>query len=299
MPKLDAFPCINNASLSRIGQRLATSIASICILGSSALLTGCAGDVNDETAGWSQNKLYVEAKDAMDGGDNAKCVKYFEKLEARYPFGPYAQQSQINVAYCHWKDGELAQAITAVDRFLQLHPGHPSVDYAYYLKGLITFNDNMGFLGKLTGQDLSERDPRAARDAFEAFKILTTRFPESKYTPDALDRMRYIVNSLADSDVNTARYYFRRGAYLAAINRAQRAITDYDRAPATEEALYILYKSYEALNMKDLSNDTLRVLKLNFPQSQILVTGKRTGADEIKPSSVSYTHLTLPTICSV
>jgi outer membrane protein assembly factor BamD len=211
-------------------------------------------------------------------------VKYFEKLEARYPFGPYAQQSQINVAYCHWKDGELAQAITAVDRFLQLHPGHPSVDYAYYLKGLITFNDNMGFMGRLTGQDLSERDPRAARDAFEAFKILTTRFPESKYAPDALDRMRYIVNSLADSDVNTARYYFRRGAFLAAINRAQRAITDYDRAPATEEALYILYKSYEALNMKDLSNDALRVLKLNFPQSQILVTGKRTGADDVQAS---------------
>jgi outer membrane protein assembly factor BamD len=229
MPKLDAFPSINNASLSRIGERLATSIASICLIGSAALLSGCAGDANDETAGWSQNKLYVEAKDAMDGGDNAKCVKYFEKLEARYPFGPYAQQSQINVAYCHWKDGELAQAITAVDRFLQLHPGHPSVDYAYYLKGLITFNDNMGFMGKLTGQDLSERDPRAARDAFEAFKTLTTRFPESKYTPDALDRMRYIVNSLADSDVNTARYYYRRGAYLAAINRAQRAITDYDQ----------------------------------------------------------------------
>jgi outer membrane protein assembly factor BamD len=284
MPKLDAFPSINNASLSRIGQRLATSIASVCILSSVALLSGCAGGDNDETAGWSQNKLYVEAKDAMDGGDNAKCVKYFEKLEARYPFGPYAQQSQINVAYCHWKDGELAQAITAVDRFLQLHPGHPSVDYAYYLKGLITFNDNMGFLGKLTGQDLSERDPRAARDAFEAFKTLTTRFPESKYTPDALDRMRYIVNSLADSDVNTARYYYRRGAYLAAINRAQRAITDYDRAPATEEALYILHKSYEALNMKDLSSDALRVLKLNFPESQILVTGKRTGADENKPS---------------
>jgi outer membrane protein assembly factor BamD len=283
MPKLDAFPSINNASLSRIGQRLATSIASACLLSSAALLSGCAGD-NDETAGWSQNKLYVEAKDAMDGGDNAKCVKYFERLEARFPFGPYAQQSQINVAYCHWKDGDLAQAITAVDRFLQLHPGHPSVDYAYYLKGLITFNDNMGFLGKLTGQDLSERDPRAARDAFEAFKTLTTRYPESKYTPDALDRMRYIVNSLADSDVNTARYYYRRGAYLAAINRAQRAITDYDRAPATEEAVYILHKSYEALNMKDLSNDALRVLKLNFPDSQILVTGKRTGADENKAS---------------
>ena len=169
MPKLDAFPSTNNASLSRIGLRVVSSVATVCTLGVVTLLSGCAGDANDETAGWSQNKLYVEAKDAMEGGDNAKCVKYFEKLEARYPFGPYAQQAQINVAYCHWKDGELAQVITAVDRFLQLHPGHPTVDYAYYLKGLITFNDNMGFLGKLTGQDLSERDPRAARDAFEAF----------------------------------------------------------------------------------------------------------------------------------
>lgn len=240
-----------------------------------SVLAGCAGSNNDETAGWSQNKLFVEAKDAMEGGDFPKCVKYFERLEARFPFGPYAQQAQINVAYCHWKDGELAQAIVAVDRFIQLHPGHASIDYAYYLKGLITFNDNMGFLGKLTGQDLSERDPKAAREAFEAFKTLVTRYPESKYTPDALARMRYIVNSLAESDVNTARYYFRRGAYLAAVNRAQRAITDYDRAPATEEALYIMYKSYEALGMKDLSRDALRVLQLNFPQSQIVKTGKR------------------------
>ena len=132
-----------------------------------SVLAGCAGSNNDETAGWSQNKLFVEAKDAMEGGDFPKCVKYFERLEARFPFGPYAQQAQINVAYCHWKDGELAQAIVAVDRFIQLHPGHASIDYAYYLKGLITFNDNMGFLGKLTGQDLSERDPKAAREAFE------------------------------------------------------------------------------------------------------------------------------------
>lgn len=274
---------MNIASLSRISFRLVPSIALACILASSALLSGCAGDPTDETAGWSQNKLYSEAKDAMDGGDYPKCVKYFEKLESRYPFGPYAQQSQINVAYCYWKDGELAQAIPAVDRFIQLHPGHPNIDYAYYLKGLITFNDNMGFMGKLTGQDLSERDPKAARDAFEAFKTLTTRYPDSTYTPDALDRMRYIVNALADSDVNTARYYFRRGAYLAAVNRAQRAITDYDRPPAIEEALYILYKSYDALGMKDLSNDALRVLKLNYPQTKITETGKRTNAEDTTP----------------
>jgi outer membrane protein assembly factor BamD len=131
---------------------------------------------------------------------------------------------------------------------------------------------------------LSERDPKAAREAFESFKILTTRFPDSKYTPDALDRMRYIVNSLADSDVNTARFYYRRGAFLAAINRAQTAMTDYDRAPAIEEALYILYKSYEALGMKDLSSDALRVLKLNYPNSKIVETGIRSTAENKTPS---------------
>lgn len=284
MPKLGAFPSINTASLSRICSGMFGSFTTVSFLVSAALLTGCAGGPEDETAGWSQNKLYVEAKDAMEGGDFDRCVKYFEKLEARYPFGPYAQQSQINVAYCHWKGNDLAQAATAVDRFIQLHPGHAMVDYAYYLKGLITFNDNLGFLGKITGQDLSERDPKAARDAFEAFKILTTRFPDSKYTPDALDRMRYIVNSLADSDVNTARFYYRRGAFLAAINRAQIAITDYDRAPAIEEALYILYKSYDAIGMKDLSNDALRVLKLNYPNSKIVETGIRSTAEDKTPS---------------
>ena len=284
MPKLGVLPSMNTASLSRIRIRMFASFATALLMVSSALLSGCAGGPDDETAKWSQNKLYVEAKDALDGGDYETCVKYCEKLESRFPFGPYAQQAQINVAYCHWKGGELALATAAVDRFIQLHPGHSMVDYAYYLKGLITFNDNMGFLGKLTGQDLSERDPKAARDAFEAFKTLTTRFPESKYTPDALDRMRYIVNSLADSDVNTAKFYYRRGAFMAAINRAQSAITEYDRAPATEEALYILYKSYDALGMKDLSNDALRVLKLNFPNSNIVQTGVRSTAEDKSPS---------------
>ena len=283
MPRLKDLNVLN---LPAMGHRLASLrlVHLTLLICTSALVISCANTNTDETAGWSEAKLFTEAKDKMADGDFDKCGKYFEKLEARFPFGPYSQQAQINSAYCFWKAQESAQALVQIDRFIKLHQGNENLDYAYYLKGLITFNDNMGFLGKLTGQDLSERDPRAARDAFEAFKTLTTRYPESKYTPDALDRMRYIVNSLADSDVNTARYYYRRGAYLAAVNRAQRAITDYDRAPATEEALYILYKSYEALNMKDLSNDALRVLKLNFPNSKILVTGKRADADENKAS---------------
>ena len=241
------------------------------------LLSACAGSdgQKDDTDIWSEAKLYSEATDKLNDGDFAKCGKYFDKLEARFPFGPYSQQAQINAAYCYWKASEQAQALVAIDRFIKLHQGSSNLDYAYYLRGLITFNDDLGWLGKFTGQDLSERDPQAAKDAFESFKIVVERFPNSKYAPDALDRMRYIVNSLAEADIIVARFYYQRGAYLASANRAQLVIRDYDRAPAVEEALYILYKSYQKLGMVELSNDTARVFKLNFPDSPMLETGQR------------------------
>ena len=249
----------------------------LLLLTAALLLSGCAGSdgQKDDTDIWSETKLYSEATDKLNDADFARCGKYFEKLEARFPFGPYSQQAQINAAYCYWKAQEQAQALVAIDRFIKLHQGSPNLDYGYYLKGLITFNDDLGWLGKFTGQDLSERDPQAAKDAFESFKVVVERFPNSKYAPDALDRMRYIVNSLAEADVIVARYYYQRGAYLASANRAQLVIRDYDRAPAVEEALYILYKSYEKLGMVELSNDTARVFKLNFPDSPMLETGQR------------------------
>ncbi len=262
---------INIYRFNRITSLTLTVIMMVIVL----LLTACAGKDYDETSSWSQSKLLGEANSALSDNDYPNCVKYFEKLEARYPFGPVAEQAQINSAYCNWKRNEQELALASVNRFIQLHPGHPNIDYAYYLKGLITFNDNLGFLAKFSGQDLSERDPKASKDAYEAFKTLTTNFPDSKYTPDALDRMRYIVNSLAESDVNAARYYYRRGAYVAAINRAQTTLKDYDRAPAIEEALYLMVKSYDALGMKDLSADTMRVFNTNFPNSEIFKTGKR------------------------
>jgi len=278
---------LSGASLRLAGQFIPQKKVSLAQLRLSALLLvaitatlllgGCAGSdgQKDDTDIWSETKLYSEATDKLNEADFAKCGKYFDKLEARFPFGPYSQQAQINAAYCYWKAQEQAQALVAIDRFIKLHQGSPNLDYAYYLKGLITFNDDLGWLGKFTGQDLSERDPQAAKDAFESFKVVVERFPNSKYAPDALDRMRYIVNSLAEADVIVARYYYQRGAYLASANRAQLVIRDYDRAPAVEEALYILYKSYEKLGMTDLANDTLRVFKLNFPDSDMLVSGQR------------------------
>lgn len=253
------------------------AIALMLISTASVLLGACAGSdgQKDDTDIWSESRLYSEATDKLKDADFAKCGKYFDKLEARFPFGPYSQQAQINAAYCYWKAQEQAQALVAIDRFIKLYQGSPNLDYAYYLKGLITFNDDLGWLGKFTGQDLSERDPKAAKEGFESFKMVVTRFPDSKYAPDSIDRMRYIVNSLAEADVIVARYYYQRGAYLAAANRAQLVIRDYDRAPAVEEALYILIKSYNKLDMPDLSSDAERVFKLNFPDSQMLITGQR------------------------
>jgi outer membrane protein assembly factor BamD len=237
------------------------------------LVAGCATDLDDETAGWSAQRLYGEAKDAMSNKDWARAVKYLEKLEARYPYGRFAQQAQLEIAYAHWKDGERASGIAAVDRFIKMYPNHPSVDYAWYLKGLINFNDQYGILSQLTTPDMSDRDPKSTRESFTAFKEVVTRFPESKYASDAQARMRYLVNALASHEVHVARYYMKRGAYLAAANRAQYAIRHYSQAPAIEEAVFVLVKAYDALGMNDLRDAADRVMRSNFPESRYLKAG--------------------------
>jgi outer membrane protein assembly factor BamD len=228
---------------------------------------GLVPEVKDETSGWSADKLYTEAKDEIARGGYTAAIKYLEKLEARFPYGRYAQQAQIDLAYVYFKDSEPASAIAACDRFIKLHPNNPSVDYIYYLKGLVTFNEDLGLLGKVSKQDLTERDPKAARDSFDAFKELVARFPDSKYTPDAIARMKYLVNALAANEVHVARYYMKRGAYIAAANRAQYALLNYAQAPAVEEALFIMVKAYDALGMAELRDDADRVMHKNFPDS--------------------------------
>ncbi|HLS85308.1 MAG TPA: outer membrane protein assembly factor BamD [Burkholderiales bacterium] len=249
----------------------ALRLAVVLLLAAAA---GCASvGKEDETIGWSAQRLYGEAKDAMAAKDWPQAIRYFEKLEARYPYGRYAQQAQLEVAYAHWKDGERANAVAAIDRFIKLYPNHPNVDYAYYLKGLINFNELSGFLTWLTSPDMTDRDPKATREAFDAFQEVVTRFPDSRYAADAAARMRYLVNALASHEVHVARYYMKRGAFLAAANRAQYAVEHYPQSPAVEEAVFILVKAYDALGMEDLRDAADRVMRKNFPQSEYLKPG--------------------------
>ena len=229
----------------------------------------------DETKDWSAAKLYSEARDELANGGYDNAIKYFEKLESRYPFGTYAQQAQMEIAYAYYRQADQPQALAATERFIKLHPNHPNVDYMYYLRGLINFNDKVGLFDFLAQQDQTERDPKAAREAFDSFKLLAERFPNSIYTKDAIDRMKYLVDALAQHDVHVANYYYRRGAYLAAANRAQSVIKEYSGAPAVEEALYVMVRAYDALDLPDLRDDAQRVLKKNYPDSVFFKGGRR------------------------
>lgn len=245
---------------------------TVILIALQLLLAACGstGDKADETKNWSAQRLYSEAKDELNSGNFEKGVKLLETLESRYPFGRYAQQAQLDIAYAYYRQDETTQAIAAADRFLKLHPNHPNVDYAIYLKGLANFRDDLGIIPILGVDDLAERDPKAAQDSYESFREVVTRFPESKYTKDSAQRMKYLVNAMALHEVRIGDYYYRRGAYLAAVNRCQYALTNYPTAPALEEALSVMVKSYDAMGLHDLRDDAKKVLSKNFPESKFL-----------------------------
>ena len=248
-------------------QTLATvTLLALTLVGLSAC--GLLPEKSDETKTWSAARLYDEAKSDLDNGSYESAIKNLEKLESRFPFGTYAQQAQMEIPYVYYKQGDQAQALAAIERFIKLHPNHENLDYIYYLRGLVNFNDQVSFFQSLAHQDMTERDPKAAREAFDAFKALVVRFPDSKYTPDALLRMKYLVNTLAQYDLHVAKYYFRRGAYIASANRAQSAIREYPDAPAIEEALFVLYNSYDKMGLIELRDDANRVFVKNFPNSK-------------------------------
>ena len=245
-------------------------VAFVLLFSACSLLPG----QTDETKTWSAAKLYSEARDELAAGGYDKAIQHFEKLESRYPFGTYAQQAQMEIAYAYYRQNDQPQALAAVTRFIKLHPNHPNVDYMYYLRGLINFNDKLGMFDFVIKQDFTERDPKAAREAFDSFKQLAERFPDSVYTKDAILRMKYLVNAMAQYEVHVANYYFRRGAYLAAANRAQTAVTEYREAPAIEEGLFVMMRAYQELGLTELRDDAERVLRKNYPDSVFFKGGR-------------------------
>ncbi len=249
-------------------KKLSVLVATCALVGLSAC--SMLPSATDETKNWSAEKLYAEAREEMAGGHYEAAIKLFQRLETNYPFGTYAAQSQMEIAYAYYKSSDQAEALAAVERFIKLHPNHPQVDYMYYLRGLINFNDQLGFFSFIYEQDPTERDPRATREAFTAFKVLVDKFPNSKYAPDSIARMSYLINAMAQYEVHVASYYYRRGAYLAALNRAQEAIANYSDAPAREEALFIMMRSYDKLGQPLLRDDTQRVFAMNYPNSPFL-----------------------------
>jgi len=254
--------------------RFAAKVAALALAG--CLAAGCnlLPEVKDETANWTAERFYSTAHDELMSGNYTRAIRLFETLEARYPYGRHAQQAVLEGAYANYRAGETANAVAAADRFIRTYPNHVSVDYAYYLKGLVHFREDQGLLGYLYETDLSERDPKAMKEAFIAFKELAQKFPESRYSEDALVRMRYLSNALGMYEVHVARYYFNRGAFLAAANRAQAALIAYPSVPANEDALDVLVRSYQQLGLTQLADDSRRILEKTYPQSQYLVAAE-------------------------
>jgi len=249
---------------------LMTLRAALLVL--AATLAACSSTPTADDRATAE-KLYADAHDDMAAGSYDRAIKTLEKVEGRAAGTLLSQQATLELAYAYWKTADRVQALSTLDRFIKLHPSSPALDYALYLKGLVNFNENLGILSSISRQDISERDQQASRDAYQSFKQLVEQFPDSRYSADARLRMDYIVNALARYELHVARYYYRRGAYVAAANRAQNAVREYQQTPSVEEALYIMARSYDKLGLDQLRDDADRVLKRNYPDSRFLTEG--------------------------
>ncbi|HEY8888583.1 MAG TPA: outer membrane protein assembly factor BamD [Gallionella sp.] len=230
-------------------------------------LFGSKPDADNAAKTASAEVMYDNAKKSLDKNNFEEAVKQLESLQSRYPYGRYAQQAQLDMAYAYYRQNEPESAISAADSFIKQYPNNPHVDYAYYVKGLANFNPDIGVFGLAFGQDPTERDPQAERDSFTAFKDLVSRFPTSRYAPDSRLRMQYLLDALAKYEIHVAQYYLRRGADIAAVNRAKEVLTQYPNTPSIQDALLVLVQGYDALGMNKLRDDAQRVLDLNFSRT--------------------------------
>jgi outer membrane protein assembly factor BamD len=219
----------------------------------------------DEYKDWDAQKFYQDAKQAMEKGNYQKAIELYEALESRYPFGEYAAQTQLDIAYAYYKNEDSESALAAADRFIKVNPRDPHVDYAYYLKGLIHYNRNISFLSRFLPTDSTQRDPGNGKEAYAIFAELERRFPKSTYLPDARQRMVALRNNIAMYEVHVARFYLKRKAYMAAASRANTVIKEYERTPAVPYALQVLQQAYTKLGLEDLARDTQRIYNENYP----------------------------------
>ncbi|MAY03451.1 MAG: outer membrane protein assembly factor BamD [Gammaproteobacteria bacterium] len=262
---------------------LSTSLISL-----SLILSACSSD--DEVIGSTEEYFYNEAVEAMENNDWQLAISIFQQLEAQFPFGQYAAQAQIELVYAYYQDGEAELARAAADRFIRLYPDDDNIDYAYYMKGLAFYTEDASFLGRWLPTDPSKRDPGNARESFADFSQLITRFPNSPYAADARARMIYLRNLLASYEIHVAEFYTERQAYLSALNRARYVVENYQEAPAVPRALEIMTEMYLRLGLDDLANNSLDILKSNFPDSgQLDENGNFIVNTQITDPSVLYT----------
>lgn len=256
--------------------RLFRAMPRLFLIIAVATLAGCSlfGEKKAdplETLGVEQ--LYDRGKEANLQGNYDVAVRTFTRLVARFPFGPYTEQAQIEQAYAQYKMNKPDDAYSTINRFIKTYPAHKHVDYAYYLRGLINFDREEGLLERYAGLDMTQRDQAFVRQSFDDFSALVTRYPTSRYADDSVQRMRYQRNGMAQSELNVALYYLRRGAHVAASNRAKSIIETYDGAPQVGDALAVLVLSYHELGQDSLSDDAGRVLQLNYPDHPSLAGG--------------------------
>ena len=242
-------------------------LSSFLLLLFALITSGCSWlpEQIDETRDWSANRLYSEAKEKLDEKNYEKAIEYFEILEARYPFGRYAQQAELEIAYAYYKFDEPDLAIAAADRFIKIYPRHPNIDYAWYIKGLTNYNRGKNLVDKFLPQDPSERDTATMRAAYDDFDQLVKFYPNSIYAPDAAQRMVYLRNNMAEYEIHVADYYMRRKAFVAVANRGEYVIENFQRTPAVPDALIYMARAYDTLGLDDLADDAIRVLSLNYP----------------------------------
>ena len=237
----------------------------MAVIAVAAWLGACSGNDEIQTEIQSLTEAYEKAQEYVDNGNYSRGLQIYEAIQARYPFSDLSRQIQLEMMFAYYKAGLQEQAVEAADTFMRENPIHPRVDYALYIKGLAYFERDAGFLERRFNKDVSKRPPKDVDQSYAAFRRLVERYPASEYAADAEQRIIFIKNRLSAYENHVADFYLRRGAYVAALKRAQRALENYNGAPGNERSLEIMIEAYEELGMVDMATDTRRVLAANYP----------------------------------